>query len=151
MNARTSWLVGLLLLTLVGCGDHPTPPAEPASPSSTSTPTADPAGCSDGSCELTVTGPVTIVLDPRFGISHLKVKPASSDSLSLTATFAPGTGAQAISTGGSCSTEMESGSDDEPAHLKATCDTGTRLRLPTVTIDIDSAPAGAVLLRISPR
>ncbi|HZZ46212.1 MAG TPA: hypothetical protein VFE65_04955 [Pseudonocardia sp.] len=156
MNTRACCLAALLLMPLAGCGDEPTPPGEPPAAPGASTPgspapTGDPAACAEGTCDLRVTGPVQIPLQPRFDITELRVKSVHDDSVSLVATFAPGTSAQAISTGGSCSTEMESGSDDESSHLKAKCDTGTRLRLPNISIDLVSDPSGGILLQLRPR
>lgn len=74
----------------------PSPSPSLAAPSPTHTPSAAPtrkatdtAGCYDGTCRVTVTGPTTIRVDPhRFGFSSFRVTRISSSGVTVAASGA---------------------------------------------------------------
>ncbi|MFC5750456.1 hypothetical protein [Actinomadura rugatobispora] len=82
-------VAGVAVLLVAGCGG-----AEPrTAPDRTST-TAEPrtaadgtnlAACQDGTCEVKVTGPAKLPVDPaKFKLDTLEVKPEKGDSVSFT-------------------------------------------------------------------
>jgi hypothetical protein len=95
----------VLLLVLSACA---APPAKPV-------PTADPAvaACADGACRLSVSKPVTVVLDKRFAVSRLSLSVRDNRLVvDLTGTDGEGRSCDAVATG-AC--EINAGG--EPLHF----------------------------------
>lgn len=98
-------LIGLTLLAACSTAQSgtaaPTPSSKPAPTSTTPKPTPKPtlpvaangtdvAACAAGSCEVTVSGPVSIPPAPAFGVAGIAVTAVGSDTVSVSVTFPAG-------------------------------------------------------------
>ncbi|MGW8526381.1 MULTISPECIES: hypothetical protein [Nocardiopsidaceae] len=107
--ALSALCASAVVLTLAGCGGPAQPPEEvpsagvpstpPTSPSTSPSASPSPvapsdgtdlAACSDGDCEVEVTAPAEVDLDPEFAIDTLTIDSITDGSLAFTMTSTAG-------------------------------------------------------------
>ena len=151
-------LIGVAALALAGCGSggdgtrsaSSSPSAHVSNPP---TPRGAADGtnvnaCTDGACEIEVTGPTRIPLGHGSDIASLKVTSISAGELSLTAIAASTPTGYAFNTscegGASCTTRV----DNDKAYI--TAQAGAKITLNRLRVQVASLSDGSVTLRLSP-
>ncbi|MEV5829182.1 hypothetical protein AB0L25_26840 [Spirillospora sp. NPDC052242] len=131
-----------------------TAPATPAASPSPSMPVPadgeDRRACADdGSCEIKVTGPVTIPMPDRLGLGPIEVTEIGARDVAF---VAPLTGSRFASSGdgGGCSATFTGPGAGTSARMDVTCPPGGETVVNTVTIGVVGIEDGAAVIRIRP-
>lgn len=163
-------LLAAAVLGLASCSsDEPDPERAAAAPTTSapttapSSPTASPspsmpvpadgenrrACADDGSCEIRVTGPVTIPMPDRLGLGPIEVTEIGAREVAL---VAPITGSQFSSSGdgGGCSATFTGPGAGTSARMDVTCPAGGETVVNTVSIGVAGIEDGAAVIRIRP-
>lgn len=150
-------LIGLASLTACSTGGTATPAPATTSrpkPKPASLPTAangtDLAVCAGGTCEVEVTGPVTIPTAPAFGVMSIAVTSIGGNDVGFQV-IVPAGQFSSDCTDPNCDAEMTgpaAGGDSTTA--VATPHTGATLTINNVAIKVEGVVGGAAVLRLGP-
>ena len=142
---------GLLLLVAAGCAQSPPPPPVPGPVSTPPIAPLPPAedgddlgACVDGSCEVQLRSPSAIPLHPGYGVQNLRVESIGPDRVGLYAELVEG-GEYAVI---SCRYQTR---DGDTAGLKAECEPGGTLTLPSISLGVAVIRGNAAIIRTLPR
>lgn len=150
-------LVGFALVAaLAGCSGadeaRPAPPVPGplSSPAPSALPPArdgdDLAACTDGDCEVRIGGPVAIPLDPRFGVTGLRVESVGGNVVTFSVDFS---GGRVESSG--CRSSFTGPSAGAPARARAGCPTSGRLSLERISLGVAATRADSAVIRVLAR
>ncbi|MFF5257905.1 hypothetical protein ACFY4C_03090 [Actinomadura viridis] len=161
-------LLGVAVLTLLaGCGAGeggsetvgdkvPSTPASPA-PRAAADGT-DLNACEDGSCEVEVTGPAKLPVDPKkFKTGTLEVEPGQDDTVSFTLKQSgnSSTSVQVCSPDGGCTHLGGGGRSSSGGDVRSstgwTAGAGTRITANGIVITVVAVADGSAVLRVKPR
>ncbi|WP_433477380.1 hypothetical protein ACQPZP_10175 [Spirillospora sp. CA-142024] len=158
VRAACSLLAGVAVLALPGCGSGEDGKASTPTPRAAADGT-DLNACKDGTCEVKVTGPVTLPVDrKKFKIGKLETKPEKDDTVSFTITDSGNsfTSVQVCGTDGQCfdlgGGGYSSGGDGQSGRSSTswTAGAGTRTTANGIVITVLSAADGSAILRVTP-
>lgn len=145
---------GLAALIVTGCSAdpvalQPAPPPPASAPAAASLLAADGqnvGACADGTCEVRVTGPVTVPLRAGSPVSNLRVESIDTAGVHL----APSFSGRSMS-GHDCSVNGSSGPGTGASPFAGRCGPGGGLTFDKLTISVVAMEGDAAVLRIAPR
>lgn len=153
--------LGVYLLAATGCANpDPSPPSNPppppvpgpvfTPPPAPLPPTedgTDVAACTDGSCEVQLSQPSEIPLDPRFGVRILQVASIGPDRVALRSALEGGGEVASAS----CVQRAADATATAPASVTAECEPGGTLTLPTISVGVAVIRQNSAIIRIRVR
>ncbi|WHT18012.1 hypothetical protein N8J89_33605 [Crossiella sp. CA-258035] len=173
---RTTTLLPLLAgaaVLLAGCApDAPAPAPSSAPPASSASPPSSPSpppstqpeppplptgaadgrnltACTDGSCEVLVSKPASIRLNPKLQVRTLRIESVEADAVTLNLTFPSGNGVKYACEGGTQCTAVGGTSSSEP-FAQAVAKAGARITVNGLRVEVVAAHEGTAVLRLTP-
>ncbi|MGW0520562.1 hypothetical protein [Crossiella sp. NPDC003009] len=176
---RTATLLPLLAgaaVLLAGCApDAPAPAPSSASPASTTSAPPPPSSpppstqpeppppplptgaadgrnltaCTDGTCEVLVSKPASIRLNPKLQVRTLRIGAVEADTVTLNLTFPSGSGVKYACEGGTQCTAVGGTASSEP-FAQAIGKAGARITVNGLRVEVVAAHEGTAVLRLSP-
>lgn len=157
-SVSTLLACGLLLVATAACAE-PVPPPPPApepvpvpgpvfTPPSAPLPPAEDgnnvSACADGSCEIQISLPAEVPLDPRFDVRGLRVESIAPERVAIRAELA---GGGEVATA-SCTQRTADATASTPASVTAECEPGGTLTLPRVSVGVAVIRGDAAIIRV---
>lgn len=131
----------------------PSPSGAPTSPTASPTPSlprpsdgTNARACADGTCEIRVSGPVSVPLPERFGLGSVEV--VSVDDTTVTM-IAPLTRSEFSSDGG-CSSMITGPGANSGGHVSLTCHSGEKAVVNALDLEVVGIVDQAAVLRLRP-
>jgi hypothetical protein len=124
----------------------PAPTASPVPSLPAAADGMDPNSCSDGRCEIRVTGPTTVPIPAQFGLGSIEVTAIGAQTVTM---VVPLTRSNFSSDGG-CSALITGQSASAPAHMDLTCHAGEKTIVNEMALEVAGIADGAAVIRIAP-